>query len=326
MNRISILLLAVASLGLGAWAVWEHMQRTQLEGQVADLEAAAITQSAKGQASNRKLVDEVQALKKKIEERTVAATAENDAKTTGGSAAKKKTDAGAAMAENLAKMMTDPKMRDMMKNQARMGIDMVYRDLFDLLDLKEPQRSKFEKLITDKATAGMEAGFAMMAGDKTKEEKKAAAEEVKTKVAEIEQQIKDLLGKEDYDKVKRYEDSTMERMQLKTFNNMLTSKELGMDEATEAKLMDAMYQERQKFPFASSYIDQRNTDLARFTEENTERFHQEYGQLNEKIAARASSILSPAQLEIFRQSQEQQVNMVKMQMEMGAKMFGVKDK
>jgi hypothetical protein len=219
-------------------------------------------------------------------------------------------------------MFSDPKMRDVMKSQARMGIDMMYRDLYDLLDLPEPQRSQFEKLINEKATAGMEAAFAMMGGDKSPEERKAAAEEVKKLVDETDTKIKDLLGQEDYDKVKRYEDSQMERMQLKTFTGMLTSKDLSLDEATESKLMDAMFQERTKFPFASDYIDQQNPDISRFTPENTERFNEEYTQLNDRIAKRAESILSPQQFEVFRESQTQQVNMIKMQMEMGARMFG----
>jgi hypothetical protein len=107
---------------------------------------------------------------------------------------------------------------------------------------------------------------------------------------------------------------------------MLTSKELAMDEGTEAKLMDVMYQEREKFPFASSYVDQRNPDIGRFTAENSARFNEEYGQLNERIVSRAAGILTAPQLEVFRQSQEQQMNMVKMQMEMGARMFGGKGK
>jgi hypothetical protein len=323
MNRITLPLLA-ACLGLGAWAAWEHIQRVGLEGRLADMESVATARDIRGQREHSDLVNQVKNLRKEVETQK-AAVAAADAKASPVSTGKKK-DPGADMAANLANMMSDPKMRDVMKSQARMGIDMIYRDLYDLLDLKEPQRSKFEKLITDKATIGMEAGFAMMDGTKTAEDKKRAAEEVKAKTAEVEQQIKDLLGKEDYDKVKRYEDSTLERMQLKTFNNMLTSKELAMDEGTEAKLMDVMYQEREKFPFASSYVDQRNPDIGRFTAENSARFNEEYGQLNERIVSRAAGILTAPQLEVFRQSQEQQMNMVKMQMEMGARMFGGKGK
>src|SRR6185503_5970243 len=91
-----------------------------------------------------------------------------------GTAAGKSKGPGKAMGEEMAKMFSDPKMRDVMKAQARMGIDMIYRDLFDLLNLPEPQRTQFEKLITEKASVGMEVGFALMSGDKTAEEKKAA--------------------------------------------------------------------------------------------------------------------------------------------------------
>ena len=115
-------------------------------------------------------------------------------------------------------------------------------------------------------------------------------------------------------------------MQLKTFSGNLASKDLNMDEATEAKLMDVMYQERTKFPFASNYVDQQNPDITRFSGENTERFNDEYTQLNESIASRAAGILTPQQLEVFRESQAQQMNMIKMQMEMGAKMFGAVEK
>ena len=165
-----------------------------------------------------------------------------------------------------------------------------------------------------------------MGGDKTPEEREAAAAAVKKLMTESEAKIKDLLGKEDYARVKSYEDSQLERQQIKAFSTSLATKDLNLDEATEAKLMDVMYQEREKFPFASSYVDQQNPDITRFTPENSERFNDEYTSLNESIASRAAGILSPQQLEVFRESQTQQVNMIKMHMEMGAKMFGAEQK
>ena len=71
-------------------------------------------------------------------------------------------------------------------------------------------------------------------------------------------------------------------------------------------VMEGMYQERTKFPFASNYVDQQNPDISRFTPENSERFSKEYTTLNDNIASRASGILTPPQLEVFRQSQTQQ--------------------
>lgn len=272
-------------------------------------------------AERKRFTDQVAKLEKETKELKSAAAPPDKS-----TAATKPVDPGKAMMDGMAKMMSDPKMRDVMKSQARMGVDMMYRDLFDLLNLPEPQRTQFSKLINEKATAGMEAMFGMMGGDKTPEEKKAAAAAVKKLMEESEAKIKDLISEEDYAKVKRYEDSQLERLQLKTFSGNLAAKDLNMDEATEAKLMDVMYQEREKFPFASSYVDQQNPDITRFTGENTERFNNEYTKLNEGIANRAAGILTGPQLEVFRESQTQQMNMVKMQLEMGARMFSGEQK
>ena len=320
MNRHTLPLLVVC-LGLAALSTWLQLDRSRMISRIAELEEAAEVQTTRLATDRKKLTEQVAKLEKETKE--LKAAAPDKALAAGGG---KPVDSGKAAMEGMAKMFNDPKMRDMMKTQARMGVDMMYRDLFELLNLPEPQRSQFEKLIMEKATAGMEAAFAMMSGDKTPEERKQAAAEVKKLMEESEAKIKELLGAEEYAKVKRYEDSQLERMQLKTFSGNLAAKDLNMDEATEAKLMDVMYQERNKFPFASNYVDQQNPDISRFTAENSERFNEEYGSLNQSIATRAADILTPQQLEVFRESQMQQMNMIKMQMEMGAKMFGADQK
>ncbi len=294
-----------------------------MSGRIAELEEAAEVQTTRLTGERKKLTEQVAKLEKETKE--LKAAAEAPGKTTAAGSAKPGDVAKAGM-EGMAAMFKDPKMRDMMKVQARREVDMMYRDLFELLNLPEPQRTQFEKLINEKATAGMEVAFALMGGDKTPEEREAAAAAVKKLMTESEAKIKDLLGKEDYARVKSYEDSQLERQQIKAFSTSLATKDLNLDEATEAKLMDVMYQEREKFPFASSYVDQQNPDITRFTPENSERFNDEYTSLNESIASRAAGILSPQQLEVFRESQTQQVNMIKMHMEMGAKMFGAEQK
>jgi hypothetical protein len=320
MNRIT-LALTVACLAFGGWAVWEHIQRTNLEDKLAEVESEGNARAIRGVAGRANAADEAKSQKGKTGSQDPAGSEKEGIGRTGGAAGDTKDPAG-EMAAGFAKMMTNPKMRDMMKAQARMGIEMVYRDLYDLLDLKEPQRSKLEKLINEKATVGLEAGFEMLDGNKTAEDRKAAAAEVKSKVAELDQQIKDMLGKEDYENVNRYEDSTMERLQLKAFDGMLSSKNIPLDEPTEARLMDVMFKERERFPFASSYLDQRNADLTRFTPDNTARFNDEFAQMNDSIAKKAAGLLSEEQLGIFRQSQEQQTNMINMRLGMVAKMFG----
>ena len=319
MNRITLPLLLVACSAL-AWAVWEHIQRTRFEDRLTELESEASSRAMIGPEQS-KPGDRRVVLKGSVGTQEGAGT---DGVTDPGKASGTSQSPQAAvgeLAEGFAKMMENPKMRDMMKSQFRMGIDLVYRDLYDLLDLKEPERSKFEKLINERASIGLEAGLDLMDGNNTVEDRKAAAAEVKAKLAELDGQIKDLLGKEDYEKVTRYEDSIMEREQLSAFDAMLTSKDMRLDESTEARLMDVMYKEREKFPLVSSYLDHRNADISRFTAENSARFRNEYAQLNESIAKQAASLLPAEQLGVFRESQEQQMNAINMQLGVAVRIF-----
>jgi dynactin complex subunit len=178
-----------------------------------------------------------------------------------------------------------------------------------------------EKLVKERASVGLETGLSLLEGNKTAEDRKAAAAEIKAKMADLDGQIKDLLGKEDYEKLTLYEDSTLERLQLQAFDALLTSKDMKLDEPTEAKLMDMMYKEREKFPFVSSYMSQRNSDVSRFTPQNNSRFRSEYAQLNDKIAEQAAGIFTVEQLGLLRQSQEQQMTVVNMQLGVAVRMF-----
>lgn len=304
----------VMACGFAAWAVVERLENARLNDQVASLEDRLTLAAAAGR---RPVVADGGTAKERKD-----GGAGKSASATEAASAVKPGEEGKTMADGLVKMMEDPKMRDAFKAQARMGIDMVYRDLFDLLDLKDPKKSQLEKLVSEKAAAGMELGFSMMGAKKSPEEIKKLSDELIAKTKDYDNKIKDLIGEEDFNKLKRYEDSTNERMQLKTFSGMLASKNLEMDEGTESRLMDVMYQERQKFPFANSFSSQQNPDMSRFSSENIQRFGTEYSQLNQNIVSRAGEVLSAPQLEVFKESQTQMETMVKMHIEMAGKMFG----
>lgn len=176
MNRITLPLLLVACSAL-AWAVWEHIQRTHLEDRLTKVESEASSRAERGPEQS-KLGESRVVLKKSVGAQEVTGT--NGETESGKTSGPPSTQAAVGeLAEGFAKMMSNPKMRDMMKSQFRMGIDLVYRDLYDLLDLKEPQRSKFEKLINERASIGLEAGLDLMDGNNTAEERNAAAAEVK---------------------------------------------------------------------------------------------------------------------------------------------------
>lgn len=318
-NRITFLWLLVACSALGTWAVWKHIQCYRLEDRIAKLESEAASPAMRG-LEQSKPGDGGAILKGKAGAGKAAGTVgETDSGKTPGSQGTQ--DAAGEMAAGIAKMMANPAMREMMRSQTGVAIGRVYRDLYDLLDLKEPQRSKLEKLLHQKTYLALEAGLGLMDGHKTAEDLKAATAEVKAKFTELDGQIKDLLGKEDYGTLTRYEGSILERQQLKAFETMLTSRDIRLDESTETRLMDVMYKEREKFPFAGSFMDLTNPDISRFTAGNMARFSEEYARLNESIAKQAAGFLPSEQLEIFRESQEQQKNTINMQLGVAARMF-----
>jgi hypothetical protein len=298
-NRTTLLLLLMVCTPLGAWAVWEHVQRTHLEDRLEALESEATSRAMRDAAEHAKSAGPPAAPKGASLAQQGATDGEtNPAKPTDASASQ---DAAGEMAAGFAKMMaSNPKMREMLKSQFRAGIDFVYRDLYGLLDLKEGQRSVLEKLIKKKGSIGLEAALDLMDGNKTTADRKAAAADVLAKMAELDGQIKELLGKEEYEKMTRYEQSTLERQQLAAFDTMLKSKDMRLDESTEARLMDVMYREREKFPFIGTYTDHTNPDILRFTVENSARFSSEYAQLNESIGKQAATLLPAEQLGIPR--------------------------
>jgi hypothetical protein len=314
--------LIFSTLGMGGWAVWENQQRNILQEKLSQalqerdtfrvvatrkLELKAQTEvksdgpQGLGPEHSKALEDELLAEKPKPPPREP----EGDGPVSG-----------------MARMMKDPAMRDMVKAQMRSQMDVVYRDLFDMLGLDPEKQDKLSKLLADRAGAGMELGLAMMGGEKLSPEvMKQRGEAMKKQTEESDKALKEMLGEKDFAQFERYEKSQLERQQLKTLNSQLKDKGLALSEEAESQLMDAMYQERSNFKYDVDLADQKNFDPEKFTEANMLRFEEQQKALQAQVLRRAETILSPEQLDIFRQTQEQQAAMEKLGRDMGMKML-----
>jgi len=308
----------LAAVGLGSWAGWEHLQRTGLEAKLNSLtqerDVLRITAGKKIALSSKTEVksDGPEGLgpehAKELAEETRDKTKPGEA---------------AAEAKNpMAEMMKDPAMKEMIKQQMRSSMDLLYRDLFDMLGLGSDKQDQLSKLLADRSSAGMDLGLAMMGGKKpSKEEMKEKTDALKAQTDVSDKAIKDLLGEDAYSKFEVYEKSQPERQQLKALSGQLKDKGLTLSEQAETQLMDAMYQERTNFQYDVDLGDQKDFNMDKFTQENMERYAGQQAALQEKIFARAGTILSPEQLSVFAESQKQQAAMAKAGMEMGMKMM-----
>jgi len=315
--------LFMVSIGLGSWAGWEHFQRLALEEKLTALnqerDVLRVTAGKKVALASKTEVkfDGPEGLGPEYAKELAD---EQKEKTKPGAGAVSKDEKNP-----MAEMMQNPAMKEMMKSQMRSSMEMVYRDLFDMLGLDPDKQDKLSKLLADRASAGMELGMSMMGGKKPgKEEMKTMTDAVKAATETSDKAIKELLGDEAYGKFEIYEKSQPERMQLNALSGQMKDKGFALSEQAEAQLMDAMYQERTNFKYDVNLADQKDFDPEKFTQPNLERYLEQQATLQEKILARAGTILTPDQLSVFTESQKQQAVMTKMQMELGMKMMGSK--
>lgn len=318
-------LLFLAAAGLGGWAFYEHLERTRLEKEVAELssERDALAKTARLKTS---LVagmevksDGPGGLTDKLKDLGIPLEPEEKKKEK--SKGKTPGEKDTAAVPDMMKMMRDPAMRDMLRAQTGAQLELQYRDLFDMLGLDDGKREKVLGLLKDRLSAQMDLGFKMPDKSLTDEQRQAAAAGLEKTTADLTDQLKEALGDE-YGKFERFEKSAPEREQLKLLNSMLKDKGLTLDEATETKLMDAMFNEREAFKFEMDLSGPAKLAPDAISRENMDRYLAQNAELQQKIQQRAKEILSAEQHEQFVKSQENQQQMMQLGVEMMRKMSG----
>ena len=219
----------------------------------------------------------------------------------------------------MAEMMKNPAARDALKAQTRAQLENEYRDLFDSLGLDETTADAVMKLITDRAFAQMDSAFAMSSG--SPEEKAAAAATLKAESDKAEAALKEKLGA-NYASFEKFEKSAPERQQLKMVKSAFKDKGLDFDEATEAKLMDSLYETRSNWKFEHDYSDPASLSPDSLNEEALNRYAEENAKMQESVETKVREFLSPEQFDAFRSAQKQQQEMMQLGLKMSRGMFG----
>lgn len=219
----------------------------------------------------------------------------------------------------LAKMVQDPKMKEALRGQQKMAVDMGYGQLFKCLASRPESVEAFKSLLLDRQMAMMDLGLSAVAG-KTKEQREADAARIQDVQKEFEAQAQTLLGADDYTLYKDYEETQPERMQVTAFGQSMGGSE-ALTEAQQHDLIRAMYEERKAFKF-SVPTGAGADPAAALTPESSARHLQDLEALQGRYAERAQTILTPAQAEAFRKSQDQQRQMQAMGLRMAVQMMG----
>ncbi len=224
--------------------------------------------------------------------------------------------------KDIASLMKNPGMKEMIRAQQKGQIEMMYGPLFKCLQLTDAEMESFKSLLLDKQMALVDSSMEMMNSAATPEEKKAAADRIKEMTASYDAQCKALLGDENYTLYKSFEETQPERMQVAMFKGSLGSAD-PLSEEQEDSLIRAMHDERSNFKSVVPGVgDQQMPDPSQFTPEKITQLLEESAKLQEQYVAKAATILTPTQLEQFKANQKQQRAMQEMGMKMAAKMFG----
>lgn len=330
MKNVIIVLLLVAAVALGGFLIQNNRKATAAEAK----RLAAEKELLAAQAAKVEQEQSAAALREKLE------TAQAESAANAGAAAKltvaltnqvQATDATNAKPANaFAEMFKNPEMREMIKNQQKtvMGgmIDKNYADFFKSMNLTPEQQQAMKDLLLEKMLGNADLGMEMMSGEMDAEKRSELTKKMKETADAINQQLKDMLGAENYAQFETYEKTVPDRMALEQLRTQLGG-DLALNANQEALLVSAMSEERQGFKFTTDFSNQQDFSedmFSKFTEERINLFLQEQEQLSQKYLTRAQTILSADQYTAYAKSIKNQQEMMKMGMKMAQQMFGTK--
>ena len=320
---------AIIILALGAFVFAERQSIQELQRQIAQLKQEAETRAAESASAQ----EELEKLRQKVADgRQVIAQLEARGKDVAGSdAGEKATAAGAETAaadegknpfgKMVQKMFSDPNGKKMMRTAQMMGVKMMYSDLAKELGIGPDQANQVMELLGDRQMALTSKGMKMLGGESGEASSaEETGKEPEMTTEEYDAQLENILGKEGMAKLKEYERTAGERMQIQQYKQAFDASGVPLNEKQSQGLLGIMKEERLKQPASPLDPGAKDVGAAMKAMESDETFNAlmtSQQELNSRVLSRARNVLSPEQMVQFEQVQKQQLDMQKMGMEMG---------
>lgn len=333
MKNVIIGILLVATLGLGGLLIQKSNSLAESEAKLAaaqKLIAEAQANLAQAEKESARLGEKLEVTANESFSNANAANRLSHALTNRTEAEASTTTTNAKPANPFAAMFKNPEMRDMIKKQQKavMGgmVDKNYAEFFKSMNLTPEQSETMKDLILNKMLGAADMGMEMMGGDMDAEKRAEMGKQMKEKSDGFNEQIKDMLGSENFTAYESYEKTIPDRTAISQFKSQLGD-EIQMNGDQEKSLLAAMSEERQGFKFTTDYNDHSDFSedmMSKFSEERMNVFFQEGEQLNQRYLTRAQKFLSPAQYTAYQKAIKSQQDMTQMGMKMAAQMFNTK--
>ena len=335
MKNTLIVVFAVTTLALGAvcFLQWRHVaaQRTELVSARGEAEQLTreITelQASQQLADNQRLevVDQAAALAEKLQARMRAeANAAKQSATAATSVTdnQKPTNDKAGFGNFLAKMMDDPETKKMIREQQRMMMDQLYSPLVKKLGFTPDEATQFKDLLAENMMKGAEKATSLFGGGaSTNRTEMLAALSAEQKG--FEEQVRSFLGETRYEQYQDYQQTVGERTQLSQFRQQFTDGETAITDVQSEQLLALMKDEKKSVAAAGQLLPGAGQDPANMeamlSGEGVEKLMLAQEAVNQRVYERARDVLSENQLGAFGKFQTNQLQMMRMGMNMAKK-------
>ncbi len=234
---------------------------------------------------------------------------------------------GKGMGQMLAKMMQDPEMKKMVRGQQKAMLDLMYSGLFKQMRLSPDEQKSLTDLLLDAQMSQVEKAGSLLGGGEAGPDAAQARQAMEDEKKASEARIKELLGDDRFAEYQEYQKTIGERMQVNQLQSKMESAHLPLQEPQVAQLMQFMQEEKTRVPPVLPTGQNANpADLkSLMTAENLDKQMQWFDDYNQRVLGRAASVLTPDQLKVYQDFQEQQTSMQKLGLKMAKDMFGSGD-
>ena len=251
MKNTLLILFAVTTLALGVASVLQWQKRDAQKAELTSLRAEAEQKSrevADLQAAQNLIarqrhesLEQASDLAAKLQTQRLA-TAKAAARAAAASAAAQGQTSGkgkGGFGDAFAKMLKDPEMMKMIRDQQRTMMDSLYSPLVKKMNLTPEEAAQFKDLLADNMMKGASKAGSLFGGEASTNR----AEMLKTMSAEqknFDQQVKEFLGESRYAEFKDYQQTVGERMQLNQFRTQTAGGESALTDPQTEQLLAFM--------------------------------------------------------------------------------------
>jgi hypothetical protein len=337
MKNILIILWAGAAIALGGFSLVQYRKdsehqaragdlRTEVEQKSAEIESLQLAQE-RAERQGRELKDQTEKLAAQLQARTVGET--NVVKVASDDPASapqpKQPDApNGEFGKSFNKMMQDPEMLKLVRQQQRMMMDQLYAPLVKRMGLTPEEAAQFKDMQADNVVNAAGKAFSMFGGaadaGQAGDSKSLAADQ-----KSFDARMRVFLGDARYAQYEAYQETAAQRMQLNAFQQQARSDYNLTEPQTEALL--AIMKEEAKNVAAAGGLALEGADKdpakikALLTDGKMDELLQSQETVNQRIYERARTFLAPGQLAAFGTFRTNQLQMMRVGLNMAKKMF-----